>query len=135
MDEWGQVRSQLATLVVSGVGTLSPDEYQTKVNTLEAQSRQLENTLGNRSSRFRSASQEISLANVQQQIPNDAALVEFVAYTPSTFNDQGDELFGDLRYAAYILKPSGEIAWKDIGDAAAIDVTLRSEERRVGERV
>ena len=124
LDEWGQVRSQLATLVVSGVGTLSPDEYQTKVNTLEAQSRQLENTLGNRSSRFRSASQEISLANVQQQIPNDAALVEFVAYTPSTFNDQGDEIFGDLRYAAYILKPSGEIAWKDIGDAAAIDVTL-----------
>ncbi|MGD1857902.1 MAG: tetratricopeptide repeat protein [Leptolyngbyaceae cyanobacterium] len=124
LDEWSGVRSQLATLVVGGIGTLSPEEYQTKIDTLESQSRQLETTLNNRSSQFRSVSQEISLATVQQQIPSNGALVEFVAYVPTVFNDQGDESFSDLRYAAYILKPSGEIAWQDLGDAAAIDTTL-----------
>ncbi|NEQ51083.1 MAG: tetratricopeptide repeat protein [Leptolyngbya sp. SIO3F4] len=124
LDEWGDVRSQLATLVVGGIGSLSPEDYQAKIDALELQSSQLETTLGNRSSRFRSASQEISLTNIQQQLPSDGALVEFVAYIPSITNDQGEETLGDLRYAAYILKPSGEIAWQDLGDAGEIDTTL-----------
>ena len=124
LDEWGAVRSQLATLVVSGLGTLSPDEYQAAVADLETKSRQLETTLGNRSSRFRTVSQEVSLANIQQQIPNDGALVEFVAYIPIALDEAGDEITQELHYAAYILKPSGEITWHDLGKAAAIDTSL-----------
>lgn len=130
LDEWGRVRSQLATLVISGIGTRSPQDYQTQIDTLEAQSRQLETTLGNRSSRFRNASQEISLANIQTQIPSNGALVEFVAYVPSSIDQQGESTYDSLRYAAYILKPSGEIAWQDLGEAAAIDATL-TEFRRL----
>lgn len=124
LDEWGEVRSQLATLVVSGVGTLSPDEYQTTIAALETKSKQLETTLGNRSSQFRTVSQEVSLTNIQQQIPSNGALVEFIAYVPIALNEEGDELPEELHYAAYILKPSGEIAWHDLGEAAAIDATL-----------
>ncbi|MEA5463182.1 tetratricopeptide repeat protein [Leptothoe sp. PORK10 BA2] len=124
LDQWGGVRSQLATLVVSGIGALSPEEYQAKINALEAQSSQLETSLGNRSSQFRQAFQEISLENVQRQIPEDGALVEFVAYNPIVFDQEGAETFGELRYAAYVLKPSGEIAWRDLGEAVAIDNTL-----------
>lgn len=130
LDEWGKVRSQLANLVVGGIGTLSPEAYQTKIDTLETQSKQLETTLGNRSSQFRSAAQEISLTNIQSQIPSNGALVEFVAYIPSVINDQGEDTYGNLHYAAYVLKPSGEITWQDLGDAAAIDGTL-TEFRRL----
>ena len=124
LDEWGAVRSQLANLVVGGIGTLSPEDYQAKIDALEFESKQLETTLGNRSSQFRSVSQEISLTNIQQQIPGNGALVEFITYVPRFLDDQGEQTYGALRYAAYILKPSGEIVWHDLGDAATIDTTL-----------
>ncbi|MEM7793489.1 MAG: tetratricopeptide repeat protein [Cyanobacteria bacterium P01_C01_bin.118] len=124
LDQWGAVRSQLANLVVSGIGSLSPADYQAKIDALEFESKQLETTLGNRSSQFRSVSQEISLTNIQQQIPGNGALVEFIAYVPRFLDDQGEQTYGALRYAAYILNPSGEIVWRDLGDAATIDTTL-----------
>jgi tetratricopeptide (TPR) repeat protein len=121
LEDWANLRSQLATLIVGGLGNQSPDLYQNKVTNLEQQIQALEKTLGDRSSEFRSEAQPIALESIQSLIPDNAALIEFVVYHPLVPEDFNGQLYGPPRYGVYLLKPSGEILWHDLGDAATLD--------------
>ncbi len=59
-------------------------------------------------------------------IPKDAALVEIVQYQPFNAKAKQAEQYGKPRYAAAVLRSSGEPKWVDLGDAATIDNSTAS---------
>jgi CHAT domain-containing protein len=59
---------------------------------------------------------------VRAAIPPDAALIEFALYRPYNAKATKDaEAYGLPRYIAYVLREEGEIEWRELGDAKAID--------------
>ncbi|MDX2229908.1 MAG: tetratricopeptide repeat protein [Leptolyngbyaceae cyanobacterium bins.349] len=121
LDQLTATRTQLATLYYGGLGTRTPEQYRTEINTLQQQVTRLEADLNNRSAEFRSEAQPITLEAVQAQIPADAVLVELIRYEPYNPAAKPDERWGKPRYAAYTLTASGTIQAVDLGDAAPID--------------
>ncbi|MDY7021598.1 MAG: CHAT domain-containing protein, partial [Cyanobacteriota bacterium] len=117
LDELQSVRTQLATLIYNQPENLPLEQYRQQVTTLEEEAEQLEAELSRRSAEFRTLSEPVTIEAVQQLIPKDAALVEFVLYEP--YDAKTDE-FGKPHYAAYILKSSGEPQWVDLGEAEPI---------------
>jgi CHAT domain-containing protein/lipopolysaccharide biosynthesis regulator YciM len=115
LDQLAATRSQVATLIFKQPENISLDQYRQQVATLKAQADQQEATLARRSTQFRSASQPVTIEAIQKLIPADAALVELVLYYP--YNPKATK----PRYVAYILHPSGEAKWVDLGEAKAID--------------
>ncbi len=120
LDELIAVRSQLATLSTHGQGGLEPEQFRQRYNDLVQQERALESRLNRLSSAFQAVNEPVTTAAVQAQIPDDAALVEFVRYRPYDFAADRGQRWGDDRYAAYILKPTGEPQVVDLGPAEAI---------------
>jgi CHAT domain-containing protein len=126
LDELKRVRAQLATLVIRGPGALDPQVHHTLIEKLEEQSQALEAKLGEGSG-VSAALERATLEKVQAAIPADAALIEFVSYRPLEL-DRGSAngSFRAPRYAAYVLKRTGEPGFADLGDAAAIDLQVRA---------
>ncbi|MBD2210878.1 tetratricopeptide repeat protein [Nostoc linckia FACHB-104] len=126
-DDWLNVQQQLATLVYRGQGQVKFEVYQGQIQQLEAEKERLEEQVSTKSAEFRQAIQPVELAAIQAQIPQDAALVEIVQYQP--FNPKAkksSEKWGKPRYAAVVLRASGEPKWVDLGDAATIDKSVAS---------
>lgn len=126
-DDWLNVNQQLSTLVYRGQGKQSPAEYKAQFQQLETEKERLEEAISSKSAEFRTATQPVELAAIQTTIPKDAALVEIVRYKP--FNakaKQAEQWWGKPRYAAAVLRSSGEPKWVDLGDAATIDNSIAS---------
>jgi CHAT domain-containing protein len=122
LDQLTAIRSQRATLTFQGPGQLTRDQYQTTLTQLKTQEDDLENQLARKSAQFRAEVQPITLESIQKQIPQNAALVEWVQYQP--FNAKAtkkEPKWAEPHYAAYILKTNGELQWIDLGQAAPID--------------
>jgi CHAT domain-containing protein/Tfp pilus assembly protein PilF len=120
LDQLKVVTAQLAESVLNGPGRIPPAEHQKRIRDLEDQKEKLEDRISRRSGEFRAQSQPITLEAVQAAIPADTALVEFVAFQP--FNPKvAKDAYGAPHYAAYILRRQGEIQWKELGEAKAID--------------
>jgi CHAT domain-containing protein/Tfp pilus assembly protein PilF len=121
-DQLTETRSQLAMLILDGSQKISPVQYSARVKSLEDQADALESEISRRSNEYRAQSMPITLEAAQAAIPDDAALIEFASYHP--FNPKvakDDEAYGRSRYVAYVLRRQGEIKWKELGDAKAID--------------
>ncbi|WP_308796484.1 tetratricopeptide repeat protein [Tolypothrix sp. FACHB-123] len=126
-DDWLNVQQELAALVYRGQGEEKFAVYQGKIQQLEAQKEQLEEQVSAKSAEFRQAIQPVELAAIQAQIPQDAALVEIVQYYPfNTKAKKESEKWGKPRYAAVVLRASGEPKWVDLGDATTIDKSVAS---------
>ena len=123
-DDWLNVNQQLSTLAYRGQGKQSPAEYQTQFKQLETQKERLEEAISNKSAEFRTVTQPVELAAIQATIPKDAALVEIVRYHPFNPKAKQSETWGKPRYAAAVLRSSGEPKWVDLGDAATIDKSV-----------
>ena len=117
LDELRVLETQRATLEFSS--TIGQDGD--RLSTLEARAEELRNLLAQRSAEFRTETQPITIAGVQQQIPTDAALVELVRY--DAYNPRQDG-FGAPRYAAYVLFHDGAPRWVDLGDAETLDAQV-----------
>ncbi|MBW4671722.1 MAG: tetratricopeptide repeat protein [Cyanomargarita calcarea GSE-NOS-MK-12-04C] len=129
-DEWLDVQQRLANLVYRGQGEEKFEIYQQQIKQLEAEHERLEEQLSARSAEFRKEIQPVELADIQAQIPQDAAMVEIVQYKP--FNPKGkndDGKWGESRYAAVVLRTSGEPKWVDLGDDTTIDKSIASFRR------
>jgi CHAT domain-containing protein len=125
LDQLDKTRTELASLVLEGAGAAQPAEHKAKVARLQAEVERLEAEVGARSSEFRAQSQAVTVERVQNAIPQNGALVEIALYRP--FNNRArdsEEKWGSPRYAAYILKRDGQVAWVDLGDAALIDADI-----------
>ncbi len=126
-DEWLSIQQQLANLVYRGAGEQKFENYQQQIKKLEAEKEELENRVSAKSAEFRKEIKSVELADIQTQIPPDAAMVEIVQYSP--FNPKtkkSSEKWGKPRYAAVVLRASGEPKWVDLGEAATIDKSVTS---------
>ena len=119
LDELAAVRTQLATLIYNQPKNIPEEQYRQQVANLREKSEQLEAELSRRSAEFRTISEPVTIEAVQQFIPEDAALVEFVLYEPFDAKASTNR-WGKPHYAAYILKSSGEPQWVDLGEAEPI---------------
>lgn len=135
LAELDQLRQQLAA--ISFGEAASSAQAQAQQRTLRSQIDAIDVTLARRSAALASEAPPVELADIQAHIPADGVLVEYVRYRPfDPMNslrfevddnrwDEGIRGLGAPRYAAYLLKPSGEVQWADLGDAATIDRALQ----------
>ncbi len=125
-DDWLNVNQQLSTLAYRGQGKQSAIEYKAQFQQLEVEKERLEEAISSKSAEFRTATQPVELTTIQTTIPKDAALVEIVRYEPFNAKAKQAEKWGKPRYAAAVLRSSGEPKWVDLGDAATIDNSVAS---------
>jgi CHAT domain-containing protein/Tfp pilus assembly protein PilF len=116
LDQLSSARSKLAGLVLAGTG--ANQEVLAKYN---AEVERLEETVSKRSAEFRANAQPVTIESVQEALPADAALIEFVLYRPFSLQGKITERIGPPRYVAYVLRRQGPPAWIDLGEAAPID--------------
>ncbi|MCY7276218.1 MAG: CHAT domain-containing protein, partial [Phormidesmis sp. CAN_BIN44] len=120
-NEWRSVLQQQSNLVYRGLGDQAPEQYKATLEQLEIEQDRLESALSRVSSEFSQEIKPVELASVQQQIPKDAALIEIVQYFPYNPKAKQSDRWGKPRYAAAILRSTGDPIWKDLGEVAAIN--------------
>ncbi|OJH36804.1 CHAT domain-containing tetratricopeptide repeat protein [Cystobacter ferrugineus] len=129
------LRTQLAALSHQGPGSLSPADYQRRLESLAEQGDALETQLARHSAPLRALtalpSPEQIVDRVTASLPRDGALVEFVAYVdrpvvPTRPGTPEPQLPGELRYLALVLLPNATLRAVDLGPAAAIDQAAAS---------
>ncbi len=113
-----QAQGRLATMILRGVST---EEQKQAAATLRADIQRLEETVSARSAEFRASSRSATLRDVQNALPPNGALIEFVAYRPFHVTKKLAEAYGPPRYGAYLLRGNGIVASIDLGEAAQID--------------
>jgi CHAT domain-containing protein/tetratricopeptide (TPR) repeat protein len=122
LDQWSAVRSALAQLTLQAESKTPTASRLAEKTRLTAEVERLEAEISTRSAVFRTEVRPVTLFDVQQAIPEDAALIEMVVYCP--YDPQASHTegrFGATRYVAYVLRHQGPLGWVDLGDAAAID--------------
>ncbi len=125
LDDLNTSRAALVNLFYDEQNRLSAEEFKTQVATLKTKIDELEDALAQRSSEFRAEVQPVTIEAVQALIPADAALVEFVQYTPFNPKASGtSSSWRTPRYAAAVLRSQGEPKWVDLGDAATINQSV-----------
>jgi CHAT domain-containing protein/tetratricopeptide (TPR) repeat protein len=125
LDELNDTNSKLANLVLQGPGKSTPAEYAEQVKVLNGQREALETDISRRSGGFYEKSQPVSLAAVQQAIPDQAALIEFAVY--EHYDPKGPETqkaFSQPYYVAYVIPHEGETKWAELGKAADVDQAI-----------
>jgi len=130
LDQLTAAREELAALALRGPDKSNSAEMLAETRRLEAQMERLEAAISARSFEFRAQSQPVTIKAVQDAIPKDTALVEFVSFRP--FNPKykkRDEQFGEASYAAYVLRHQGEPEWTELGTATEIDKAIESLRR------
>jgi CHAT domain-containing protein/Tfp pilus assembly protein PilF len=121
LDELRKARAQLARLVLSPRET-TPAQRQKEIDRLEEKAESLEAEISSLVAEFRAQSHPVTIAGIQSLIPADAALVEFAFYRPfDAKNQKPDEVFGEPRYIAYILRQGTEPQWVDLGGAGPLN--------------
>ncbi len=120
LDDYAIAQSQLAALLYRGLGEQDPTDYRRQVDELRQTVNRLENDLSRRSAEFRVETEPVEIAAVQALLPTNSALVEIVQYRPFDATSRSDQ-WGAPRYAAYVLHPTGDLQWVELGDAATLD--------------
>jgi CHAT domain-containing protein len=123
LDHLEHVRSQLATLQISGGGKLKPEDRAAEISKLEVENEQIEASIGRRSEEFRAEFQTVDVEAVRKALPSGAALVEFILFR--AFDVQAKKVIGE-QYAAYVLRPESPMPLVvGLGDAPAIDEQIQ----------
>ncbi|KAM3092498.1 CHAT domain-containing protein [Phormidesmis sp. 146-35] len=105
--------------------TLTESDFKTQATTLKSRIDSLENALAQRSAEFRTQIQPVALEGIQAMIPANAALVEFVRYSPFNLKaNRLSEVWKASRYAAAIMTRQGNPQWIDLGEAKSIEQTI-----------
>ncbi len=81
----------------------------------------LEAELAERSAVFRGRTADIRITSILREIPDHAALLEIYRFDPYEPGAPAGEVWGEARYAAYLLGSDGSLTWADLGRAEAID--------------
>ncbi|MBL8204136.1 MAG: CHAT domain-containing protein [Blastocatellia bacterium] len=118
LDQWKERNAQLARLVLNGPQRITLAEHQQRIQGLEKEVETLEAELSTRSSEFRGQSHPITFNAIQNALPQNAALIEYVTYAPF---DLKTKKVGPLHYVAYTLTAQGEPRWVELGEAAPIE--------------
>ncbi len=137
LDGLASARAQLAKLTVAGPTATGAESYAKEVAALEDQVQKLELAVGKKSAAYRAASQSITLAAVQKQIPANAKLVEIVNYQPYDPNDKYSNIVNPVmkarRYAAYVVGAKGDPTLIELGDAKPIEEAIEKFRKSVAD--
>lgn len=129
LDDLITKRTQLSDLMFAPLGNLQADEYRAQLLQLETEASELETNLARRSATFRASEKPIDVATVQNKIPNNGVLVEYVRYNSSSSQVSPNDRSDNSRYAAYILSSNGKIEGIDLGPARDIDIAVSNLSR------
>jgi CHAT domain-containing protein/Tfp pilus assembly protein PilF len=116
------IASQLSRLVLNGPQHAALEEHQLRVAALKEEREKLETEISRHSAEFRAGSQPVTIEAVRAALPENAVLLEFVDY--KKFLPQGitaKNSYGEPRYVVYVVQPRGDVQWKELGDAKALD--------------
>ena len=122
LDELNIVRSQLARLSLSPMGSTNPTAHRQQLAALEAKKERLEAELSADSAELRVSLGPVTVEAVQAAMPDDAALIEFAVFRP--FDPKVDinaEAYGPAHYAAYVIRKSAPPRGFDLGPAGSVD--------------
>lgn len=135
LDQLNDAAAKLSKLILDGPAQkATPAEYQEQIKLLEGQREDLEAEISERSAGYYQRTQPVTLAAVQALIPEDAALVEFAVYRPfDPKAPDNSKAYGEPRYVAYVLRRQGEVKWKELGEARAIDGAVDALRRALGD--
>jgi CHAT domain-containing protein/Tfp pilus assembly protein PilF len=134
LKQYNEVTAQLAQLVLNGPQSMSIEEHRKKVGELEERKERLEAEITSRSAEFRAGSQTVTLAAVQAAIPANAALIEFAVYRSFDPKAESNSVaYKEPRYIAYVLRQKGEVRWRDLGDAKAVDKEIGALRQALGD--
>jgi CHAT domain-containing protein len=111
------IRGMMAGLVLRGGGDLGPDGITAALEKLEAEDQEISKTLAQQSPEYRTLTQPIATAAVQQALPADTALVEYALYIQ---RDAHLLRPASMRYVAYVLRNNRGPVAIDLGDARPI---------------
>src|SRR5262245_34282354 len=127
LDQLRLTIGRLARIALGGSPELRPEERQKTIDGLELARERLEAEIGDHSAEFRARSRDVTLAAVQNAIPANAALVEFVLYRPFDPKAENNaEAYGEPHYAAYVLNGQAPPRGRDLGSAATIDAAVEA---------
>jgi CHAT domain-containing protein/tetratricopeptide (TPR) repeat protein len=118
LNQFLEARGQLSTAVLRGVVT---EVERQSLTTLRSEVERLEQTISTRSREFRVMLATPTLAQVQQALPADTVLIEFVWYRPFFVRNPRETAFGAPRYAVYVTRSDGVAYGVDLGDVVPID--------------
>jgi CHAT domain-containing protein/Tfp pilus assembly protein PilF len=124
LDQLKEATTQLARVALQGPQKESLEDHRRALQDLEEKKEQLESVISRHNEEFRAQYQTVTTEAVRSAIPGDCALVEFVAYRPFNSRATTEELYGDLRYAAYVLHRNTAPKGVDLGDAKTINAAV-----------
>lgn len=135
LDELASARAQLAKLTVAGPSATGAESYAKEVATLEDQVQKLELAVGKKSAAYRAATQAITLAAVQKEIPASAKLVEIVNYQPYDPNSPYsiNPVVKPRRYAAFVVGAKGDPSMIELGEAKPIEDAIEKFRKSVAD--
>jgi CHAT domain-containing protein/tetratricopeptide (TPR) repeat protein len=118
-------RARLSTLI-HRAADIDPAQYRESAASLEAEIGRLEADTGGRGVATDIRTQAVTPERVQESIPADAALVEFVSYVPAfpLRHMPPSQPPEGAHYVAYVLKHEGEPQWVELGRAAPTDAGI-----------
>jgi CHAT domain-containing protein len=128
IDRLQTVRAEIAGLIAPSPLGPPPAPGRERLDGLREEEERLEAALSHRGALADPDLAPVTLESVQRALPDDTALVEIVQFRSFNPPRAGtDDVWRPDRYAALVLRASGEPHWIDLGPAAAID--------EVGERL
>jgi CHAT domain-containing protein len=124
LEQLVDARAKLAKLAVAG--PQSTHDHAKQVTELEDWIRSLEITLARKHAAYRVASQPITLAAVQKQIPRGAKLVEIIGHEARDFTTPMHRRPKDppRHYSAYVVGERGAPVLIELGPAKPIDAAI-----------
>jgi CHAT domain-containing protein/tetratricopeptide (TPR) repeat protein len=121
-DELASARARLSEFVLRGPEAAPNGEYRKTRDELESKIDRVEGQLSSRSSRYRAQLSPVTLDAVRKEIPAHTALIEIARFTPVEFvKSHPRTVYKQPRYVAYVLFPTGDVRWADLGDASLVD--------------
>jgi MYXO-CTERM domain-containing protein len=133
LDRLTSVYTRLTARVSRGPGSASPEQYRKELAALQQERQALEAEMGQRSAAFRAEQHLVTLPEVQAKIPRGAALVEIARYDPLELPAGRPPHRGAPRYVAYVLGPTGEPTFADLGEAAPLEAAGDTLRRALGD--
>ena len=124
IDNFNKITKQLAAFVLEKPDDAPPAEYLAKIKTLTDERERIEDNISRRAAGYFPKSTPVTLAAIQSAVPTDAALVEFVVYTPSATASNSAANSNENRYIAYVIRNQSAVRWKDLGSAAEINAAI-----------
>lgn len=122
LTELTKLQAQISQQVTHSSGVVD----EKKLSQLTEQETELLATLSRASAELDREFRPVTIKQVQEQLPPDAALMEFVIYQPLNLQAKSQKRGQSPRYAVYVLQPQGDVRWADLGPVSEIQPLVKA---------